>query len=852
MDNVGSATVLAAREQRWRSSFIAVLVVIGMIFALIPFAPPTQAAERAADYITEAQISREQSKESPLYAGSAVYFAFKWDASEYYSTEKAPQAGDTMTVSLPSWAKFADAIVDMKDDEGNILATCVQAPTIIVCTFTDFVEGKIDLHGDYKTAVYLQETQTITPTQFPVGSADVIVDITSIATPDVIDKGIIKHVTPQPKFEILSGKASKHGHFFGVRSKSDGQNVLRWSIVVPGTGGNMVVTDTFTNNQQRAKHFDRENIRESVEVRYRDREAEGNQGGYWNLDTDIPAGTAKLLDHSLYTTTWTEVDGQARLEVSIPDTNKDYVYDVIVFTTIAADGVKNGDKVSNTAYIDGKLVNSVVTARNTVNAYGEGREGFGNIYIYKTVVGMDKAPADYVAKIKAELTYLDSKTETRIIEVKPGTTIEQAGKILDLPAGTEVTLSEADATDIPGYTKVGVEFGEGKDGTTTGSADVKISEDKTSISVIVRDAGNTDVGVSNIYLPVKAQIGLTKVIQGEAKTLVADDHEFDVQASWTDEAGVPQERTLKIVQDEVTLLEELPLGTVVTLKELLPTGTTPLVWATPRYSTDRAGVNLKDNGDGTATVVVSETPDNKVALVSVENSASRQEGQIGLTKVVGGLAAGSSQGSSQNPREFDIQASWVDTAGAKQERTLKITEGKTTLLEKLPVGTVVTLKEIMPENTAITSWSTPGYSSDNTTLKLTDNGDGTATVVIPATDDKPVVVTVNNTANIPWWWLLLPLAPLFIPPILSGSSDGSSGSSQGSSATTTVVPPTSSTPVTSVPPKTTVPSEKPTTQQSLQKRLAETGASVLGMLGFAVALLLAGLGFVVLSRKRNK
>ncbi len=211
-------------------------------------------------------------------------------------------------------------------------------------------------------------------------------------------------------------------------------------------------------------------------------------------------------------------------------------------------------------------------------------------------------------------------------------------------------------------------------------------------------------------------------------------------------------------------------------------------------------------------------------------------GRISLTKKIGGLGSAFSGGSSQNPREFDVEASWTDEKGVKQTREIKISEGKITELEPIPVGTELFLREIKPKNTALTTWSTPGFSTTNRAVELKDNGDGTASLLVSTrTVKEAALIEVHNTANIPWWWILVPTLPLFIPPLLPS----------GSSSSSMPVTPATSAPQ---PAPKNVPAPKDADKKP-KKLLAKTGAeigvvAILGMLAIFA-------GLILVLRRRN-
>ncbi|WFP66871.1 DUF5979 domain-containing protein [Corynebacterium pseudotuberculosis] len=223
-------------------------------------------------------------------------------------------------------------------------------------------------------------------------------------------------------------------------------------------------------------------------------------------------------------------------------------------------------------------------------------------------------------------------------------------------------------------------------------------------------------------------------------------------------------------------------------------------------------------------------------LVNSYDSAHDDFGRISLTKKVSGLGSVLS-GSSQNPREFDVEVSWTDEKGVKQTREVKISEGRITNLDPLPVGTELLLKEKMPKNTAFTTWSTPGFSTTNRGVELQDHGDGTATLLVSnQTVREAALIEVHNTANIPWWWILVPTLPLFIPPLLS--SDSSSSSTPATQATSTPQPAPKEAPNAKEPEK------KP------KKLLAKTGSETVMVMILGMLAILTGLILVI--RRRSE
>lgn len=114
----------------------------------------------------------------------------------------------------------------MKDASGNTVAQCKQIPTSVTCTFTDYVTNKRELKGSFSSSFSLVKTENIENTSFPVGTGGIVVELSSIATPDVIAKGIVgAPKDPLPK-KPLNEKDRKHGAFSGVTRISNGKAIM--------------------------------------------------------------------------------------------------------------------------------------------------------------------------------------------------------------------------------------------------------------------------------------------------------------------------------------------------------------------------------------------------------------------------------------------------------------------------------------------------------------------------------------------------------------------------------------------------------------------------------------------------
>ena len=405
----------------------------------------------------------------------------------------------------------------------------------------------------------------------------------------------------------------------------------------------------------------------------------------------------------------------------------------------------------------------------------------------------------------------------------------------DIAAGSTCTITEKDA-DVKG-------------------ADLAISG---LDSVVIVKGKTHEVTATNDYSAWRGSVELSKALAGSGKDLAAvKDKKFNVSyvcTLGTDKKEV-KKGTVEVIAGTPAKIDDVRYG------------------ATCEFTEDTANAEVpgamfdKNSSVTSATATVSGKGTTATAnLVNVYNV----KGKVILTKAVEGLAAGVDGNKS---REYAIEASWKDPqSGDTKTETYKVANGKSAELPELPAHTVITLKEKKPENTAITSWSTPGYTGDPAAA-VKDNRDGTATVTIPA-DGSAVAVTLTNTANVPWWWIFVPLIPAAIIPNLPTTAPDSSGS--GSTAPGHTAPaagprqndpaPTQPTKATDGAPVKGTPkghqgqpgqagatpkddAQKSGPARAVQKVLANTGASVIGIIVIAVLLLIAGLVLALRGRR---
>ncbi|WP_315158838.1 DUF5979 domain-containing protein [Corynebacterium durum] len=509
------------------------------------------------------------------------------------------------------------------------------------------------------------------------------------------------------------------------------------------------------------------------------------------------------------------------------------------------EGVPAGSECTVTENVDAaKQDGYTLVVDNAGQKFDQGTQPttvlFTNVYAKDTgslsVTKSLKDPDGVAAGKKFNFAYVCEHKDPA--QRKEGTFQLGAGEsttIDDIAAGSTCTITEKDA-DVKG-------------------ADLAISG---LDSVVIVKGKTHEVTATNDYSAWRGSVELSKALAGSGKDLAAvKDKKFNVSyvcTLGTDKKEV-KKGTVEVIAGTPATIDDVRYG------------------ATCEFAEDTANAEVpgamfdKNSSVTSATATVSGKGTTATAnLVNVYNV----KGKVTLTKAVEGLAAGVDGNKS---REYEIEASWKDPqSGDTKTETYKVANGTFAELPELPARTVITLKEKKPENTAITSWSTPGYTGDPAAA-VKDNRDGTATVTIPA-DGSAVAVTLTNTANVPWWWIFVPLIPAAIIPNLPTTAPGSSGSGstapghtapaagprQNDPAPTQPTKATDGTPVKGTPkghqgqPGQAGATPKDDAQKSgparaVQKVLANTGASVIGIIVIAVLLLIAGLVLALRGRR---
>ena len=392
-------------------------------------------------------------------------------------------------------------------------------------------------------------------------------------------------------------------------------------------------------------------------------------------------------------------------------------------------------------------------------------------------------------------------------------------------------------------------------------ADVAGADLKTSglEEVTIVKGATKSVTATNTYTALKGSVKVTKELAGSAKDLDVVKHKtFTVGYVCTKEGKETSKGEVKLKVDEPATIKDIVVGSRCTFTE-----------DTKDVAVDGA-IFVEDESIVRAEATVED--ERSEASARIKNSYNIL-GTVEITKEVVGLVAGSS---SNKSKEYQFTATWgIGNESKKETFTLK--DGDTHKLPQMPVGTMVTLKETMPASDTFTSWATPRFGSD-TAGAVKDNGDGTATITVKAESSKATVVKVTNSANIPWWWFVIPIVPLIplptppAPSVQKPPAPLSATPTPSVPAPKTCDPhaPASGTPsepggysgghgangndkgVPCVPQKgipAKAQSGNPTPEKQNPKKLANTGASVIGVSMLALLVVTAGAAMIIRSRR---
>ena len=762
--------------------------------------------------------------DAAFVAPKTVKFTYTCNAD---SVDKTVKAGVATEVSVP----VGDTPVDGSEFPVGTKCTVAQESEHAVAGYNSVPAGL---------------TQPITITEGKV--ANNIATVTNTYTKQVGSFSVTKVVTADPTIIDLN---PDHEYSFNYVCTKDGAEVAKGELKV--NGDNTVKSPDIPVGASCTVTEDEASARGAVDNAVLDVKVSGPAVITENTTTPVTV-TNKYTRATSSFTVKKKVEG-------LPDPGAkefSFLYKCVYGEDIKADEIKvkgngettvedvpAGSECTVTENVDAaKQDGYTLVVDNAEQKFDQGTQPttmlFTNVYTKDTgslsVTKSLKDPDGVAAGEKFNFAYVCEHKDPA--QRKEGTFQLGAGEsttIDDIAAESTCTITEKDA-DVKG-------------------ADLAISG---LDSVVIVKGKTHDVTATNDYSAWRGSVELSKALAGSGKDLAAvKDKKFNVSyvcTLGTDKKEV-KKGTVEVIAGTPATIDDVRYG------------------ATCEFAEDTANAEVpgamfdKNSSVTSATATISSKDTAAMAnLVNVYNV----KGKVTLTKAVEGLAAGVDGNKS---RDYEIEASWKDPqSGDTKTETYKVANGTFAELPELPAHTVITLKEKKPENTAITSWSTPGYTGDPAAA-VKDNRDGTATVTIPA-DGSAVAVTLTNTANVPWWWIFVPLIPAAIIPNLPTTAPDSSGSGstapghtapaagprQNDPAPTQPTKATDGTPVKGTPkghqgqPGQAGATPKDDAQKSgparaVQKVLANTGASVIGIIVIAVLLLIAGLVLALRGRR---
>lgn len=420
-------------------------------------------------------------------------------------------------------------------------------------------------------------------------------------------------------------------------------------------------------------------------------------------------------------------------------------------------------------------------------------------------------------RVKAEILLPDQQTreETIVVPVEAA-----ASGNAPVPPGTIIKLTELTRPEISG-----IQFGEPQFSIAPGEGEnvVELAEDGKSITI--RTVAGRNVGVVLSHSVGRSDAPFA-VVKRTAGVDAARNAEYKFQYVCDSNNGTKQ-GTLVVRGDGAP---------VSTGNERFPLGATCIITEEGTSEAFAGFSMISEPRDRKRTIKIQPEPD--ITHADFISTYSRMSGSLGITKIIENPTVAAAK----SDEEFEFEVSWSKD-GIMETRAFVLRHGDVyTDFPKLPLGTKVTVKEKLPEDSI---WHTPTFKG-SVGAAVEDHGDNSATAIVVA-DDAGMLVTVTNSTGNPTVVSKVSGAGILGILGLSALLGEDTGSSHiGGNEVLTSIPRT--------PEEAKIfqqqRQEEQTASQYNAQQLARTGASVLG---FVVAALLMGLvGFWLVRRSRRK
>lgn len=517
-----------ARPGRRRLIAIAAAALLTLIGLVAPAA--AQAAE--LDAITSATIV-EPSSQVHLY--DTIRLEATWAVPD------TAQPGDTFSLSFPTTPQLVgiSSTFQMLDPDGATIGTCTVSATGIACTLSDYVATHDNVQGTLFFQVKAEQTTEEGTLTFTTGGGvPIIVQIPG--------GGILpQEPNPVPTDALKTGSQTVNGG-------------IEWYIWVPGsllTGQNPTIIDTFTPGLTLLP------------------------GTIWLGHVATADWNDGFFDPSLFTTLTPETDysltvdtaNSFTLELAAPAL-ADHLYRLQYQTQLPA-GVQTGDVFENTVTGSSFTTTTATLTVTTAGGGGDG-DGLGGFTVSKAISGEGASLVPDDASFIVDYSYstAEGPVTGSLTLAADGTTQSVQG----IPVDTVVTLSERPAAPVAGVVWGESVFSGAGVTVVDGAAQLTIGDDTTVAAQLTNS--------TTLAPPVFGGFSVSKQITGNATSLIPDDATFVVDYAYATDEGQVTGSLALAADGAPQTVQDLAVGTVVTLTERPATPVTGVVWGEPVFS----------------------------------------------------------------------------------------------------------------------------------------------------------------------------------------------------------------------------------------------------------------------------
>ena len=318
--------------------------------------------------------------------------------------------------------------------------------------------------------------------------------------------------------------------------------------------------------------------------------------------TDAEGEHSKELTINAVEPTSLGVDLPAGTVVTITEGDRPAI-DSVVWKTIAISGDNVTDHGDGSAEI---VVSDQQGDMTLVTVVNEAAWAPGTFSIAKRIDGVELGtPGVPETVIVTASWFVGGEPYTAELDLPTDGTAVPFGE--ELPHGTEVTLAEVPSEETTAFSWNAPEW----------EMDGIVAHDDGTATLTIGAAQSLSVDLINSVTPKLGSLTVTKSLAGAGASQVPAGTVFPVSASWTDLTGDPHDVELELVAGEPTVLDDLPLGTEVTLTETEADLPAAVTWVGAEWSTEATGASIAGEGKSVVLTVAAETGTD--VLVDLEN-----------------------------------------------------------------------------------------------------------------------------------------------------------------------------------------------------------------------------------------